>query len=79
MEIIANGPVDQIKGSLKFWRVYRNYTQQDLAKMSGVTTQTITNLEIGKYPISKSMKLALASILKIKEEQLLTPYEVKED
>ena len=78
MELIAKGPINKIQGTIKFWRLYKNYTQQSLADKCGVTVQTINNLETGKYQISKSMLLTISYVLGIDETQIISPYEIKE-
>lgn len=75
---MERNPINEITGSMKFWRQYRNLTQAGLAKECGVTVQTIANLENGKYPISKPMLITIATVLKINKEQIALPYELAE-
>jgi len=65
------------EGSVKFWRVYKGLTQERLAELCNVTTQTIHNIESYKVPMSKAMRCLLAKIFKISEEDIFTPYEIK--
>jgi putative transcriptional regulator len=50
----------QIGNRLKVARAERNLSQEDLAKLVGVTRQTISSIETGQYCPSTLLALALA-------------------
>lgn len=51
-----------IKNRMKVLRAERNWTQQDLAKKLGVTRQTISSIEKGKYSLSLQLAFEIAEI-----------------
>ena len=56
---------------MKLARVEENLTQGELAKMSGVTRQTIGAIESGKFNPTAKLALILCVILDKKFEELL--------
>lgn len=52
------------------YRKQLKLTQEDLAKMVGVTRQTIISIEQGKYIASLPLALKIASIFKIPVEEI---------
>lgn len=48
---------------LKLARVEKDYTQEDLANMTGVTRQTIGLIEAGKYNPSLSLCINICKVL----------------
>ncbi len=64
-------PPDYIlKNRLKVARAEKNISQDDLAKMVGVTRQTIGYIETGQYCPSTRLSLTLALKLGKKMEEL---------
>lgn len=55
---------------IKLARVEKNLTQDDLAKLSGVTRQTIGAIETGKFNPTAKLALILCIILDKKFEEL---------
>jgi putative transcriptional regulator len=49
-----------MKNSIKVERAVRNITQEDLAKIIGVSRQTINAMEAGKYVPSTVLALKIA-------------------
>jgi putative transcriptional regulator len=49
-----------MKNSLKVERAIKNITQEDLAKMIGVSRQAINSIELGKYVPSTILALKLS-------------------
>ena len=49
-----------LKSSLKVERAIKNVTQKDLAKIIGVSRQTINYIEVGKYVPSTILALRLS-------------------
>ena len=64
-----------MKNNIYDYRKKKKMTQEDLAKMVGVTRQTIISIEQGKYVASLSLALKLAQIFEVKVEDL---FEVEE-
>ena len=64
-----------MKNNIYDYRKKKKMTQEDLAKMVGVTRQTIISIEQGKYVASLSLALKLAKIFEVKVEDL---FEVEE-
>jgi len=64
-----------MKNNIHDYRKKKKMTQEDLAKMVGVTRQTIISIEQGKYVASLSLALKLAKIFEVKVEDL---FEVEE-
>lgn len=50
---------------MKVLRAERNWTQQDLAKKLGVTRQTISSIEKGKYSLSLKLAFEIAEIFEV--------------
>ncbi|MBN1984771.1 MAG: helix-turn-helix transcriptional regulator [Prolixibacteraceae bacterium] len=51
-----------MKNSLKIERAIKNLTQEDLAKMIGVSRQTINSIETGRYVPSTVLALKISGI-----------------
>jgi putative transcriptional regulator len=49
-----------MKNSLKVERAIKNITQEDLAKLIGVSRQAINSIELGKYVPSTILALKLS-------------------
>jgi putative transcriptional regulator len=49
-----------MKNSLKVERAIKNLTQDDLAKIIGVSRQAINSIELGKYVPSTTLALKLS-------------------
>ncbi|AUD63465.1 transcriptional regulator [Tenericutes bacterium MO-XQ] len=64
-----NTPLE-LKNNLKIARVEKSLTQDDLAKMSGVTRQTIGAIESGKFNPTAKLALIFCIILEKKFEEL---------
>lgn len=60
----------ELKNKLKIARVEKSLTQEDLAKMSGVTRQTIGAIESGKFNPTAKLALIFCVILEKKFEEL---------
>lgn len=60
----------ELKNKLKIARVEKSLTQEDLAKMSGVTRQTIAAIESGKFNPTAKLALIFCVILEKKFEEL---------
>jgi len=59
-----------MKNSIKSERVRRNWSQHDLAKLVGVSRQTINAIEQGKYAPSLTLAINLSRILEMPIEKL---------
>ena len=62
--------MQQVKNNVNIYRKKNKWTQEDLAKIVGVTRQTIISIEQGKYVASLSLALKLAKIFNVKVEDL---------
>ncbi len=51
-----------MKNNLKVERAIRNFTQEDLAKLIGVSRQTINAMEANKYVPSTVLSLKIARL-----------------
>ncbi|MCX2745565.1 helix-turn-helix transcriptional regulator [Mangrovivirga sp. M17] len=51
-----------MKNSIKVERAKKNITQAELAKLAGVSRQTINAMELGKYVPSTVLALKLSNI-----------------
>jgi putative transcriptional regulator len=51
-----------LKNSLKIERAIKNLTQDDLAKLIGVSRQTINSIESGRYVPSTVLALKLSQV-----------------
>jgi len=61
-----------MKNSIKVERAKKNITQAELAKLAGVSRQTINAMELGKYVPSTVLALRLASIFKVEVSEIFT-------
>lgn len=59
-----------MKNSLYELRKSHKYTQEELAKLLGVTRQTIISIEQGKYIASLPLALKMAKIFQVPLEQI---------
>lgn len=60
---------------LAHYRKLAGYTQDDLAKLSGVSQSAISSIEIGRNMPTTSTAAMLASVLKIPVSELMPDYE----
>ncbi|MGI6451303.1 MAG: helix-turn-helix transcriptional regulator [Desulfitobacteriia bacterium] len=60
----------QLKSRLKVARAEKNLSQEQLAILAGVTRQTISSIETGKYCPSAKLALILCKVLNKKFEDL---------
>ena len=70
MAILDKHSSIELKNKLKLARVEKDLTQDDLAKLSGVTRQTIGAIESGKFNPTAKLALILCIILEKKFEEL---------
>ena len=61
---------------LKVYRAIRDMTQEELAKKLGVTRQTVISIEKGKYNPSLDLAFKMASLFKVRIEDI---FEYKEE
>ena len=59
-----------MKNTIKIERATKNITQEDLAKIIGVSRQTINALEAGKYIPSTVLALKIAKYFEKKVENI---------
>jgi putative transcriptional regulator len=64
----------QLKNRLKVARAEHNLSQEDLAKLVGVTRQTISSIETGQYCPSALLAFLLAKKLEKPVEDLFFLY-----
>lgn len=62
-----------MENKIKIYRVFSNLTQDDLAKLTGCTRQTINAIEKNKYSPSLELAFKLAEILNVSIEELFIP------
>ena len=68
-----------ISNNIRKLRFYHNeMTQQELAKKTGVTRQTIVAIENGKYSPSLELAFRIAEVFETKLEEVFS-YEIIED
>jgi len=51
-----------MKNSIKVERAIKNITQAQLAKLVGVSRQTINAIDLGKYNLSTTLSLKIAHV-----------------
>ena len=61
---------DEVNNQIKRYRSERHMTQQDLAKLSGVSRQSIISIEQGRYIPSLPLALKLAQIFECATDDL---------
>ena len=61
-----------MKNTLKVERAKENMTQAELAEKVGGSRQTINSIEIGKYVPSTLLSLKIASVFKIRVDEIFT-------
>lgn len=59
-----------MKNNLKVQRAMKNLTQDNLAKLIGVSRQTINAMESAKYVPSTVLALKIAKVFKVKVEDI---------
>lgn len=59
-----------LKNNVYEYRKRHKFTQEELAKMLGVTRQTIISIEQGKYIASLPLALKMAKIFDVRVEDL---------
>ncbi len=59
-----------MKNNLKVQRAIKNYTQEDLAKIIGVSRQTINAIESNKYVPSTVLSLKIAKTFDTRVEDI---------
>lgn len=64
-----------MKNRIKVERAIKNFTQEDLAKLIGVSRQTINAMELGKYVPSTVLALKIARVF---DKQLEEIFELEE-
>ena len=60
------------KTTIKEWRARRDLNQGELAKLAGVSRQTINSIETGKYEPSLTLALKLAKVFACSVENLFS-------
>lgn len=70
MKSFKNKDALTLKNKIKLARVENNLTQDDLARLTGVTRQTIGAIENGKFNPTAKLALVLCIILEKKFEVL---------
>ncbi len=61
-----------MKNKIKVFRAMHDLTQEDLAKVVGVTRQTILAIEKGKYVPSLDLAFKIARHFKVNIEEVFT-------
>lgn len=61
-----------MKNTIKIQRATHNLTQENLAKLIGVSRQTINAMESGKYVPSTVLALRLAEVFKTSVESIFS-------
>lgn len=59
-----------MKNSIKVERAKKNITQAELARLTGVSRQTINAIELGKYDPSALLALRMAKIFDCQVEDI---------
>ena len=60
----------EVTNQIKRYRSERRMTQQDLAKLAGVSRQSINSIEQGRYMPSLSLALKLARVFECATDDL---------
>lgn len=61
-----------MKNTIKVQRAIHNMTQEELAKKTGVSRQTINTIESGKYVPSTVLALKMAGIFNVTVEEIFS-------
>jgi putative transcriptional regulator len=61
-----------MKNTIKVQRAIHNMTQEELAKKTGVSRQTINTIESGKYVPSTVLALKMAGIFNVPVEEIFS-------
>ena len=59
-----------LKNKIKVFRAIQNLTQEELAKRIGVSRQTISSIEKGKYVPSVLIALKMSEIFKVSVNEI---------
>ncbi|MBI5325723.1 MAG: helix-turn-helix transcriptional regulator [Ignavibacteriae bacterium] len=59
-----------MKNSIKVERAIKNITQDELAKLAGVSRQTINAMELGKYVPSTVLAMKIAKVFDKKVDDI---------
>jgi len=59
-----------MKNNIRVERAIKNITQEDLAKLIGVSRQTINAMELNKYVPSTILSLKIARVFEKKVEEI---------
>jgi len=62
-----------MKNRLKVFRAENDWSQAEVADRLGVSRQTINAIETGKYDPSLPLAFKLASLFKVRIEDIFTP------
>ena len=65
-----------MKNNLKVQRAIKNFTQEDLAKLLGVSRQTINSIEKNRYVPSTVLALKLSKVFEISVNEI---FELEQD
>jgi len=68
--------MEKINNHIKTYRLKNNWTQESLAKMAGVSRQSINSIERNKYIPSLPLALTFARIFRCQTDEL---FQLKED
>ncbi|MGL1892209.1 MAG: helix-turn-helix transcriptional regulator [Spirochaetaceae bacterium] len=63
--------IDYLKVNVKYYRTNKNYTQQELAERSDISTSYVAEIELGRRQPSLQTLLKLSTALEIETYQLL--------
>jgi len=61
-----------MKNSIKVERAKNNFTQEDLAKLLGVSRQTINSIEKGRYVPSTTLSLKMSGVFGVSVNELFS-------
>jgi putative transcriptional regulator len=67
-----------MRNKLRVLRAEREWSQAELAKLTGVSRQTINALEKGKYDPSLPLAFKLANLFDLQIEDIFFPEDVSE-
>jgi putative transcriptional regulator len=61
-----------MKNTIKIERAKNNFTQEDLAKLLGVSRQTINSIEKGRYVPSTTLALKMSGVFGVSVNELFS-------
>ena len=61
-----------MKNTIKIERAKSNFTQEDLAKLLGVSRQTINSIEKGRYVPSTTLALKMSGVFGVSVNELFS-------